>query len=322
MGTTAHRLTTDDGLTLHVTVRGKDDAPLTVLLAHCWTADEADWHYQVHDLLAQYGHEIRIVTWDHRGHGRSDAAPADACTIPHLARDMGRIIDRFVPTGPLVLAGHSIGGMTISALPEERPDLVGRVVGLLLVATSCGRLNTVTLGFPEVLGKAMRNRIPFLLATRARTLTRRQRQRIPLIERQVTRRFLFGEPKHQRDMNLVVDQIINCPPATMAAFYRNMMTHERAAALKAFDGVPTTVLVGSRDLLTPPEHARRIAASIDGARMLVAPDAGHMLTLERPQLVTDELFAIIDRAAAGPATSKAAAELVRSRTAQAASTLR
>jgi pimeloyl-ACP methyl ester carboxylesterase len=101
-----------------------------------------------------------------------------------------------------------------------------------------------------------------------------------------------------------------------------MMTHERAAALKAFDGVPTTVLVGSRDLLTPPEHARRIAASIDGARMLVAPDAGHMLTLERPQLVTDELFAIIGRAAAGPATSKAAAELVRTRTAQAASTLR
>jgi pimeloyl-ACP methyl ester carboxylesterase len=299
MSTTAHRLSTHDGLSLHVTVRGRDDATLTVLLAHCWTADEADWHYQVHDLLAQYGHDLRIITWDHRGHGRSDPAPADACTVQNLARDLGGVVDRFAPAGPLVLAGHSIGGMAITALPEERPDVVERIAGLLLVATSCGRLNTVTLGFPETLGKAMRNRIPFLLATRARTLTRRQRQRIPLIERQVTRRFLFGEPKHQRDMNLVVDQIINCPPATMAGYYRNMMIHERAAGLRAFDGVPTTVLVGSRDLLTPPQHARRIAAAIRGARMLVAPDAGHMLTLERPHLVTAELFAIIDRAASG-----------------------
>jgi pimeloyl-ACP methyl ester carboxylesterase len=300
MATKAHTLTTTDGLSLHVTVRGRDDAPLTVLLAHCWTADEADWHYQVHDLLARYGHGIRVITWDHRGHGRSEAAPAHACTIGHLARDLGSIVDAHAPEGPLVVAGHSIGGMTMTALPEERPDLVERIVGLLFVATSSGRLDTVTLGFPEALGKAARNRIPFLLATRARTLTRRQRQRIPLIERQVTRRFLFGEPKRQRDMNLVVDQIINCSPATMSGFYRDFMTHERAAGLAAYDDVPTTVLVGSRDLLTPPHHGRRIAAHIRGARLLVAPDAGHMLPLERPQLVTDELCTIIDRALRSP----------------------
>ncbi|HWJ82921.1 MAG TPA: alpha/beta hydrolase [Nocardioides sp.] len=334
MTTRAHRLTTHDGLDLHVTVRGHDDAPLTVVLAHCWTADEADWHYQVHDLLAQYGHGIRIVTWDHRGHGRSDASPAAACTIGNIADDLGRVVDAHAPTGPLVLAGHSLGGMAMTAVPAQRPDLIERVTGLLFVSTSCGRLDTVTLGFPDAVGNAARNRIPFLLAARARTLTRRQRQRIPLIERQVTRRFLFGEPKRQRDMNLYVDQLINCAPDTMSGFYRDFMTHERTAGLRAYDGVPTTVLVGSRDLLTPPHHARRIAGSIRGARMLVAPDAGHMLTLERPQLVTEELCALVDgalaslSAAAEPAPAEpapAGRRLARrraSRDRQAASTLR
>ncbi len=298
MGTTTASLRTTDGLDLHVTVRGRDDAPLTVLLAHCWTADEDDWHYQVHDLLAAYGHEIRIVTWDHRGHGRSDAAPADACTVPHLARDLGLVVDTFAPTGPLVIAGHSIGGMTMAAIPEERPDLVGRIAGLLFVSTSSGRLNTVTLGLPRATAPLVRAQLPYALATRARLLSRSKRQRAPFLERRIVNTFLFGRPRRPRDAGLVVDQIINCPPATMSAFYRDMMTHERAGVLPAFDGIPTTVLVGSRDLLTPPHHARRIAHNIRGARLLIAPDAGHMLPLERNGLVTDELKLLVDGALA------------------------
>ena len=83
---------TEDGLRIHVTVRGRSDAPLTVLLSHCWTADESDWHYQVTDLLGRYGPDIRLITWDHRGHGRSDQPPESGCTIPHLVRDLG--VDR------------------------------------------------------------------------------------------------------------------------------------------------------------------------------------------------------------------------------------
>lgn len=287
-------LITEDGLRLHVTVRGRGEAAVTVLLAHCWTADEDDWLHQIHGLLARYGHDIRLITWDHRGHGRSDASPARDCTIAQLARDLGQIVDAFSPEGPLVIAGHSIGGMTMTALPEERPDLVDRVAGLLFVSTSSGRLDTVTLGLPAASAALTRSRLPLLLATRARLLSRSRRRHAPVVERQIVTRFLFGEPLRPRDVGLVVDQIINCPPATMAGFYRDFMTHERTKGLAAFDSVPTTVLVGSRDLLTPPLHGRRIAAGIRGARFLVAPDAGHMLTLERPDLVTGELCALID----------------------------
>lgn len=286
---------TFDGLRLHVAPYGPVDAPVTVVLAHCWTSDAEDWHYQVRDLLARFGPGVRILTWDLRGHGRSDAAPESACTIENLARDLGDLVDVHAPHGRLVIAGHSIGGMTMTALPRVRPDLVERIAGLLFVATSSGRLDTVTLGLPEV-GPAVRNRLPVVLATRARLLNRRTRRRSPSIERAVVNRFLFGEPLRLRDAGLVVDQLICCPPATMSGFYRDFMRHERTADLAAYDDIPTRVLVGDRDLLTPPEHARRIAGAIRGARLLVAPGAGHMLPLERDELVSGQLVELVEEA--------------------------
>jgi pimeloyl-ACP methyl ester carboxylesterase len=292
---TTEQLTTHDGLTLHVTVHGPVDAPVTVLLSHCWTADESDWHYQVADLLSRYGHRIRLVTWDHRGHGRSSRTPEPDCTIPNLARDLCAVAETFAPEGPIVIAGHSVGGMTITAIPEECPDLMPRMAGLLLVSTSCGDLHTVTLGLPDV-GPLLRDRLPFLLATRARMLSLSRRQRFPLIERQVARRFLLGRNPQPRDVGHVVDQLIHCAPETWSGFFRDMMTHDRVGNLSSFDGVPTTVLVGSRDLLTPPDHARKLASGIRGARLVVAPDAGHYLPFERRELVSDELGALVDRA--------------------------
>lgn len=295
---------TEDGLRIHVTVRGRDDAPVNVLLSHCWTAEESDWHYQVTDLLDRYGPDIRLITWDHRGHGRSDRAPEPACTIPHLARDLGLVVDTWATDGPLVLAGHSVGGMTLTAIPEERPDLVPRIAGALFVSTSCGDLSKVTLGLPAATGPVLRDRLPFLLANRSRMLSRSRRERFPVIERQIAKRFLFGRPARPRDVGLVVDQLIHAWPETMSGFFRDMMAHDRVGNLSAFDDVPTTVLVGSRDLLTPPEHAAKIAEGIRGARLLVAPDAGHYLPFERRELVTDELVALVDRALADAGTEQ------------------
>ncbi|GAA1916847.1 alpha/beta hydrolase [Nocardioides lentus] len=295
-------LRTHDGLRLAVRLDGPDSVdgrpPLTVVLAHCWTADREDWHHQVHDLLAAYGGRIRVLTWDARGHGDSDAAPTAACTIADLGRDLGDLLDAFAPTGRLVLAGHSIGGMTLMALAEQRPDLVERVDGVLFCATSSGGLDTVTLGIPGAGGTRVREQIPRLLATRARSLSRSKRRRTPLTERMIVRRYLFGDVKPPRDVGLVVDQIINCPPTTMEGFYRDLMGHERGPALAAYAGRPVTVVVGSADRLTAPRHARAIAAACPGARLLVAPGAGHMLTLERPRLVSTLLAELVDGAIA------------------------
>lgn len=304
---------TFDGLELHVRTYGRADAPVTVVLAHCWTADTEDWHYQVRDLLAEFGHDVQVVTWDHRGHGRSDHAPLEACTVANLATDMAQVIDTHAPHGELVLAGHSIGGMTMMALAEQRPDLVARAAGALFVATSAADLHTVNLGLPE-LGAHAKARIPWLLAQRARVMSRSSRRRMPAIERSVVRQLLFGDDLRLRDTGLVVDQLINCPPATMEGFLRDMLHHhDRVAALSAYDDVPTIVLVGTKDRLTPPSHARRIAASVRGARLVVLPGAGHMLPLERDTAVTAALVELVRRpmARAGRAGLAAAPQEAR-----------
>jgi pimeloyl-ACP methyl ester carboxylesterase len=182
--------------------------------------------------------------------------------------------------------------MTMMALAEQRPEVFDRVVGVAFVSTSSGQLDTVTLGLPEM-GPFLRAQIPRMLALRSRTLTRRARRRAPIIERRVVRKFLFGEPMRLVDSALTIDGIINCSSATMRGFYEDCMRHDRAAGLKVLEGVPTQVLVGSRDRLTPPEHARRIADAVEGAVLTVAPGAGHMLPLERDELVSGVLVRLI-----------------------------
>lgn len=283
---------TFDGLRLDVRTYGPEDAPVTAVLAHCWTLNQEDWHYQVRDLQREFGHGIRIVTWDHRGHGQSEESPKAACTVANLARDMSDVIDTYAPTGKLVIAGHSIGGMTTMVLARQRPELFDRVVGVTFVATSSGELDTVTFGLPET-GPFIRAQIPRILALRSRTLTKKARRRAPIIERQVVRRFLFGKPMRLVDAALTVEGLISCPAATMVGFYEDCMAHEAKDALKVLDGIPTQVLVGTRDLLTPPAHARRIADNVEGAVLTVAPDAGHMLPLERHELVSGVLIRLI-----------------------------
>jgi pimeloyl-ACP methyl ester carboxylesterase len=283
---------TYDGLHLSVTAYGPSDAPLTVFLSHCWTLNQEDWHYQVRDLQRQFGHGIRIVVWDHRGHGDSDPVTRAEATIENLARDWSDLIDEIAPTGPLVLAGHSVGGMTLMELAEIRPDVFDRVVGAAFVSTSSGQLNTVTLGLPEM-GPLLRAQIPRMLALRSRTLSRRARRRAPVVERLVMRRLVFGRPLRLADAALAVDGLINSPSATVVGFYEDCMAHDRARSLSVLDGIPTHVLVGTRDVLTPPSHARRIADHVQGAVLTIVPDAGHMLPLERDQLVSGVLIRLI-----------------------------
>jgi pimeloyl-ACP methyl ester carboxylesterase len=298
-------LRTHDGLTLHVCAEGPEDAALTVVLAHCWTSDHDSWRYQVRDLRHRFGDAVRVVTYDHRGHGASEETPEHAATIENLGRDLAAVVDAHAPHGDLVLGGHSLGGMTLMALAEHRPALFAdRVRGVLLVGTSGGSMHEVTLGLPRV-GDKVRERIPALLATRSRMLSRRRRRRAPFLEAMVARRFLFGDDMRLRDHALAVEGIINTPAASMCGFFDDIMRHDRLEGLSALAGLPVHVMVGSHDRLTPPSHARLLADSVPGARLTVAPGAGHMLPLERDVLVTEALVALVEAAQATDRTSPA-----------------
>jgi pimeloyl-ACP methyl ester carboxylesterase len=292
------RLRTHDGLDLHVHVEGPDEAALTVVLAHCWTSDHDSWRYQVRDLRHRFGDAVRVVSYDHRGHGASDHTPKHAATIENLGRDLADLIDVHAPDGDLVLAGHSIGGMTLMALAEQRPELFAeRVRGVLLVATSGRGLHEVTLGLPRV-GERVREQIPLMLAMRSRMISRRRRRRAPVVETMIARRFLFGDDMRLRDHALAVEGIINTPAASMRGFFEDLMRHDRVEGLSAMAGLPVHVMVGAKDRLTPPPHSQVLAATIPGARLTVAPRAGHMLPLECDALVTEALIELVEQAQA------------------------
>ena len=118
-------------------VDGDADAPLTVVFSHGFTARLAEWELQ----RAALRDRARLVLWDQRGHGRSGWTPLTDATIDRTGRDLGEVLDAVAPTGPVVLAGHSMGGMSVLALARQRPELFGdRVVGVFLLATSAGGL--------------------------------------------------------------------------------------------------------------------------------------------------------------------------------------
>ncbi|MDQ4085020.1 MAG: alpha/beta fold hydrolase [Actinomycetota bacterium] len=286
---------TGDGLRLHVDVSGADDARVTVVLAHGWTQSMHTWRYQARDLPGAVDLPIRVVRYDHRGHGRSDRTAECDATVDNLARDLAAVIDTLAPQGPLVLAGHSMGGMAMMGLAEHRPELfVDRVAGAAFVSTSGGQLDRVTLGLPRTMGARVRSRLPRLLAVRARMLSRRTRGRPPTIESQVVRRFLLGRPIRLADHRAVLEDLVATPADSMCGFFTDLMRHDRSKALAAFETVPSAVLVGECDRLTPPAHARRLAEAMPWAEFSVLRNAGHMLPLERDRAVTHALAQLVN----------------------------
>jgi pimeloyl-ACP methyl ester carboxylesterase len=293
-------VTTDDGVPLHVEVDGPEGgdgaAPLTVVFSHGFTARLAEWDLQ----RAAVRDRARLVLWDQRGHGRSGWTPLASATIDRTGRDLGEVLDATTPTGPVVLAGHSMGGMSVMALARQRPELFGsRIVGVFLLATSAGGLVETGL-----LGRLIRiiRRLGLLplylraLQVAAPALERFRRRRTAL-GRRLTRRLLFGaDDADPQRVRLVQDLLEETPYPVAMAFYATFLDHDEIAALEVLRRVPVTVVAASHDRLTPVAHGRHIAEVIgDGAELVVVPGAGHSVNLTRTDIVDEALKKLLDR---------------------------
>src|SRR5699024_8536013 len=171
---------TSDGAALRVAESGPTDGAVTLVLIHGWTQDDRTWDPVCSELAARFPNviaDVRTLRYDLRGHGGSDPGGAGTATIEQLADDLARVLRTRVPSGPLVLAGHSMGGMTIMTLAARHPELVtDRVAGAVFVATACDGMDHITLGLPGAAGRAA-SRVARRLAT---GLSRTRRERVPL----------------------------------------------------------------------------------------------------------------------------------------------
>jgi pimeloyl-ACP methyl ester carboxylesterase len=292
--TAGRRVLADDGVPLHVEEEGDPRGRVHIVFVHGFALSMDCWHYQRRD-LADLGH---LVFYDQRSHGASGRGPREHANLDQLARDLATVIDATAPEGPVVLIGHSLGGMTVMALAEARPELFAtRIAGAAFLSTSSGQLADTLFGMPPAVGRVLRTALPLALprlAGRAGVLERGRGASRDL-SFLVTRFFAFGRPVPPSLVRFVERMLAATPVEVMLEFLPAMVEHDRAAALAALGDVEVLVLTGSRDTLLPAAHSEAIARHVPHGEAVTLGDAGHMVILERPALVNLHLRAFVHR---------------------------
>jgi pimeloyl-ACP methyl ester carboxylesterase len=292
-------LTTDDGTELYVEIDEPADSEgshqPTIVFCHGFSLSIDSWRYQRRELRRH----ARVVMYDHRGHGESGRGAAEHSTMEQLGRDLAVVIQA-VTAGPVVLVGHSMGGMAIMALAGQRPELFGeRIVGVGLIATSSGRMEEVTLGIPGYTSRMAHRLVPPLLTALGRRgeWVERGRRMGGDLNYVLTKRYSFASDVSPQLVTFVVDLLNATPIDVIAEFYPSFDTHDGRLGLTALNGVEVLVLVGDHDLLTPDAHSQEIVRQIPGAELRIVPRAGHLVMLEHPDLVNTELRLLLQRSA-------------------------
>src|SRR5215213_9029905 len=235
--------------------------------------------------------------------GPADAPLTVLLTHGFTAR-LGEFLNATTPSGPVLLAGHSLGGMSVLALARRRPELFGtRVVGVFLLATSAGGLvETGPLGlFIKLVRKLRLLSLYLRFLQLLAPLLERVRRRGTRLGRRVTRRLLFGaDDADLANVRLVQELLEETPYPVAMAFYATFLDHDETASLEMLRGVPVTVIAATHDRLTPATHGRDIASRIgENAELVVVPGAGHSVNLTRTHIVDDALNALMDKVEAG-----------------------
>jgi pimeloyl-ACP methyl ester carboxylesterase len=259
-----------DGTRLAVRAAGDEKDP-AVVFAHGFSLDMTTWHYQWKALADRY----RCVLYDQRGHGRSGAAASGDHSFQAVGEDVKAVLDGAVGGAPAVLVGHSLGGMGLLAFAEAHPEEFGeRVVGVVFADTAAAELVRGALGG---------------VATRLLAVAKgRARDRV--------RRYLkLG----RSDLAFLVARLTNFGPNASPALVEHVAGISGQApievwtdGLAAFLGmdlshaarhitVPSLVVVGDLDRITPPASARRLVEALPHSRLAVIKGAGHMAPLER-----------------------------------------
>jgi pimeloyl-ACP methyl ester carboxylesterase len=299
----------DDGVPLHVEVDEFTDRPparhrrsatpdgqrLTLVFVHGYALNLDCWHFQ----RAGYRGLVRAVYYDQRSHGRSGRSSEGNATVEQLGRDLKQVLDEVVPDGPVVLVGHSMGGMTIVTLAEQHPELFGdRVVGAALISTTAGKLDAHRILLP-LLPPGFGGLTSRLVATLARG--HRAVDGLRRVGRSVatvaTDTLAFGDEVPASYVDFVDEMLSATPFEVVAEFFPNFGSLDKYETIHALAEVPTTIICGTDDKLTSIGHSRKLHSRIAGSTLLECEGAGHMVIMERHDQVNAALDQLIAAAA-------------------------
>jgi pimeloyl-ACP methyl ester carboxylesterase len=279
------------GTELQVEVFGPEDAP-AIVLAHGWTCARRFWTLQIQALAG----ERRVIAYDQRGHGDSAGPAGGDWSMEALGEDLDRVLDAtLAPRERALIAGHSLGGMTIAAWARLRGGAAERAAAVAFLNTGMGDLidEALLLRAPTPLAAARGAAGRALLAASLPMPARST----PLAHRAV-HAVAFGPDASPATVAFGERMVLECRRDVRSGCGRTLAQLDLHDAVAHVD-VPAVVLAGSRDRLTPPVHAERLAADLPQlARYVNVEGSGHMTPLERPEAV-NELLAELS---AAPAT--------------------
>lgn len=265
-----------DGTTLYAEAFGPENGA-TVVLAHGWTETLSFWTYVI-ERLSERG--FRVIAYDQRGHGRSEPAADHDYAMDRFGEDLEAVLEACLRDGErAVVAGHSLGAMSIAAWADDH-DVERRARGAALINAGVDDLIAQQLILPLPAFAQAANRV---IAVRGFLGSRTPLPRVSTpASHALIRYFAFGPDASPAQVAFYERMLVATPPDARASVGIAMSEMDLHDALRCLT-VPTVVIAGEDDRLTPPSHARRIAGMLPAlARLIVLPDTGHMGPLERP----------------------------------------
>ncbi|MEU9240182.1 alpha/beta hydrolase [Streptomyces sp. NPDC048385] len=269
-----------DGARLHAEVHGPEGAPC-VVLAHGWTCSTAFWAAQIRELAVDH----RVIAYDQRGHGRSPAS--SACTTQALADDLEAVLAQTLARGErAVIVGHSMGGMTMMAA-ATRPRFREHAAAVLLCSTGSSRLVAEALVLPLRAGGLRTRLTASVLASRA-----------PLgpvtpLARRILKYATMGAGSAPHMVEACARIVHACPRAVRHSWARVLAQLDLDHGVRELRA-PTAIVTGTADRLTPPVHARALAAALPNSLGLTElPGMGHMTPVEAPGTVNGKIRELV-----------------------------
>ncbi|RDH11671.1 alpha/beta fold hydrolase [Tsukamurella pulmonis] len=281
-----HWIDAGDGARLHVRAVGPPDAP-TVVLAHGWACRIEYWRPQIDELARDH----RVIAFDQRGHGLSTTGSRDI-DAEVLADDLARVVD-VAADAHSVVVGHSMGGIAVQAWWGRHPEQAARNSGgAVLANTTWGGLARGTRVFPLLNGRVPGPQWLGRLVLGAAV----PMPDGPLLRAAVRNRTMNPRHATRAQARFVSDVVRACDPGVRARTALALADLDLGPAAARAITVPTTVIVGRADRLTPAWMGRRIATELErtgGLHRLVELDTGHSANVEMPDVFTAEIRRVV-----------------------------
>lgn len=297
----ARVVTTVDGVPLAVREAGPEDAPLTMVFVHGFCLRMGSYHFQRMRLGEVLGSQVRMVFYDQRGHGQSGEGEPDSYTLTQLGQDLQTVLQVTAPRGPVVLVGHSMGGMTVMSHARQFPEQYGRrIVGAALLSSAAEGVTRSPLG--AFLKNPALDAVRFTAKSAPRLMHRGRTVSRSLIG-PILRAASYSDLQVSRSLDAFSQRMMNGTTiATLVGFLRALETHDETAGLWTLLKIPTLIACGDHDLLTPDEYSRLMAASLPQSELVIVPGASHLALLDKPDAINEGLIRLVERALPGKMT--------------------